>query len=348
MASLSSSSASSTSSSHALSLVQQKATTSDLLIRSDQLSFNAWAEQLHQKKDDAFQKKLVGSQIVAWQFCVMKKKQLPDAKLPSDVFSIIRSFVGDVKLRTPRIINKFYLQALSNKQRARDFKRIADKICELAEEAAKKGAATFLITEEVFASMSALPDGSRAHIGSILEVLEGRGITEVQDRMGYFYNEDELFDEGDGFPYRMIFNGRASANHVGFSRSFVDDLENSRGMFSPDSLLEKEDGNRFLAAFVRCLVDTRSKVVEFLSNLGEQAFATGEFTFSITEELYDTAPRLPNGHRYPMFVMEVPHMLWQLPGGTEYAMANALAATAGLNVDRGQIRFPVLVRLSIT
>ncbi|CAD7926181.1 unnamed protein product [Amoebophrya sp. A120] len=335
----------------------RKKTFSDLLVSSGGLSFDEWIGALEHAEEEfralRFQKKVVGSLVNMWQFCVFhaNPKITFSQKLPEPVVDIIRKFNGQVKYPGAEVVSRATLCALSDAQRGRDYKKAADYLVGICREAALTGSDTATITEEAFALAPKLADGSVPGTRQVFAVIARKGY-QILDGAGF---DSDNYRFGYRFPYTIRFNYHpAKTENCEMIASFVDQLENREGLYAPAieegqkvSKGSSELPNHFLKLLGESYRATQKEVLEYIVKLVEKAAQNADHVFLLSEEIYEEAPRLANGKRYPMFEHEM-QGLHLSP--KEFTMFSRLSNVPGLSASAthlpvgfglGQETFPI-------
>ncbi|CAD7924139.1 unnamed protein product [Amoebophrya sp. A120] len=350
--------------------VGKKKTFSDLLLGSGKTAtFDGWLGELENVEAESralrYQKLVVGAQVNAWQFGMLhqNKKRVEEAaregksvpvvveshkRFPLDVVNRIRAFIGNVERRPTAIMQSDELMRISDRQRGRDYKLAAEYFVNLARKEAERGGDKLLITEAHVASMPKLSEGIAPCLGNVFAILYDRDYTftsETGDGREFHPSRSVNFPY-DSYPIVMQFNETQSAQlQTGFMREIVKELEAGRGHYQAPSLPVGGGGgssstvgsnnlstNRFFGAFEAALRVTRDEVANYITDLALQAFANADANFVLTEEIYDAAPRLPNGVRYPMFDRDLEAVHARFEDRFEFRMLNHLRTFSGLQV----------------
>ncbi|CAD7926727.1 unnamed protein product [Amoebophrya sp. A120] len=362
----SSSSTASGSASWAVVAAPRSATFSDLLVQSGTirhadenvekttnkkkttgLEYNEWISALQDANSRNFEKQVVAAKVNAWQFSIFRGRRtsatLPK-RLPEDVVGLVQKFIGPAataKLQTvPNLRSE--LERLSDVERARGYKRVVEYFLKLAREVAAKGGSILEISQATHEAAPKMSDGSTADIRPVFEVLEAKGY-KVRDARGW-YREHVDF-RTDGYPHRLEFN--FDVDSATYMRELVDELEGGRAsMNSSDQVSSDGVNSKFAKIFVDSLLKVEDAAYQYVINLVEENLARSSFRFVLTDEIYQGAPKLPDGGDYPMFPRDVSEVSGGECDTRTIGLYNRLWKTKGLNVYcRNAQSFPIYIEV---
>eukprot|EP00392_Amoebophrya_sp_AT5.2_P013630 g13759.t1 len=281
------------------------------------------------------QRMIHGAQVSAWQCLALGKMKSTGAavpgRLPTEVRAMIAEFLGEVPSaeRSGNGTDAHDLRRISWDHRCEDILSATRYYLQLLKESAERGESRLSLTEATYNAAPTLRTGEKVLLGLVFQVLEKRGFAIFSSDGEDFGNAD--FDDEDGmrdhFPFEVVYDEGALHDEAFYdSTDFMQNQYHARTIqtdYVTDFVSGRLDGleagtsrskgggtkieiartNRpslFFDKYVEALRSAVDKAAAYVVELAmEQAFSRGDAVFTLTQEHWDGAPKLPNGKAAP-------------------------------------------------
>eukprot|EP00392_Amoebophrya_sp_AT5.2_P002853 g2858.t1 len=353
--------------------------------------YAAVRREMGENFDEKCQTRLQSAQVNCWQ--VLATRAVGSAadgkrpRLPGDVLGLVCSFIGPIHVPEP-LPDRWKIAAAVKDARARDTLRAVKYYVSLIEEEAKKGAHEFRITKEIFEGAPLSSLGTPIHIAYVCQYLfqelkydpihVGPEPAEEDEAEPHNFGDMGAIPGGTSseayLPVRVklaesvdeITRSEDPDVHDGHLEEICDraqELEDAFSRKGATTFAETTCGattptglNPFQKAYADTIRAGVHAAASYVLDLAMESFKAGNCSFLLTEEIWQNAPKLPNGALPPFFFDEVDDLCRSASGGVNHYYIGfayyEIAAKSSLllkpRVDEGlKYRFPVKISMVI-